>query len=397
MVEPKKNTIIIKFNAIWVFGAIIVLGLIIAFFKNRIFAVNEEQHEAIVAFEKNEKSVDILQIMLENTNENKKLVNEEREVEFQIVYEDNPNLPKGEQQTKQEGKKGKIQVTALQEYENNEMKNEEILESKEIEKEITNIIYVGTSEFLRKFDVHIGENIYLLEAEELKQEAKEDATTIIKIPRYLNVIIEQAGEEWVKVKYKENEGYIKVSNITSEAVTPLIKEKSRVAKLKDNLNLEIDLTTPSGLTLSDYKTVLSNNISDKNNIFEENAEVFYDMEQKYKINGIFIAAVGIHESAWGTSKIAEDKKNLFGYKAYDSDPYNSAEIFDTYKLAIEKVAEALAINYLYEKGTKISEDLVAKGTYYNGKDAKSVNIRYASDEEWAEKVFNYMQYLYGRL
>ena len=28
--------------------------------------------------------------------------------------------------------------------------------------------------------------------------------------------------------------------------------------------------------------------------------------------GIFLAAVGIHESAWGTSKLAIEKNNLFG-------------------------------------------------------------------------------------
>ena len=159
----------------------------------------------------------------------------------------------------------------------------------------------------------------------------------------------------------------------------------------------MDLSSPSGLTLSDYKTVLSNNLSDKNKIFEQNAEAFYKAEQKYKVNGIFIAAVGIHESAWGTSKIASDKKNLFGFTAYDSDPYNSATTFDSYENAINKVAETLSTKYLHTAGAKIGDDLIATGAYFNGTTAKSVNVRYASDEAWADKVFNYMQYLYGKL
>lgn len=335
--------------------------------------------------------------MLENTDSNKKLVNEQRDVAFVTEYENNPNLPKDEKQVKQEGKIGKIQVTALQEFSNSEMINEEIIDKKVLEEEVTEIIYVGTSEFLSKYSVHIDDKMYLLEAEDLKESADDSSNTIVNIPRYLNVTIKEAGEEWIKVEYQEKQGYLKTTNITSEAVTPLITEKNRVATLKNNLNIESDLSVPSGLTLSDYKTVLSGILSDKNKIFEQNAEIFYNAEQKYKINGIFLASIGIHESAWGTSSIAKDKNNLFGYTAYDRDPYNSATTFETYADAINTVAEALSKNYLHVAGTAISDGIVATGIYYNGTTAKSVNIKYASDEAWAEKVFNYMQYLYNRL
>ena len=277
------------------------------------------------------------------------------------------------------------------------MISEDILETTTIEDVVTKIIYKGTSEFLKRFSVHIDDQMYLLEVEDLKEEAKDEANTICTVPRYLNVTIKEAGEDWIKVSYNGKEGYLKTTNITSEAVTPIIKEKNRIATLKNNLNIDMDLSVPSGLTLSDFKTVLSNNLSDKNKIFEQNAEVFYNAEQKYKVNGIFIASVGIHESAWGTSKIASDKNNLFGFTAYDSDPYNSATTFDSYENAINKVAETLSTKYLHTAGTKIGDDLIATGAYFNGTTAKSVNVRYASDEAWADKVFNYMQYLYGKL
>ena len=399
MKETKDGKIIIKFSIMWFFAGIIIIALIISFFKNRIFATNAEnkETEAMVAFEKNQKSVDVIYVMLENTNSDKKMVNEQRDVEFQTEYEENPNLPKDEEQVKQEGKIGKIQVTALQEYKNDEMISEDILETTTIEDVVTKIIYKGTSEFLKRFSVHIDDQMYLLEAEDLKEEAKDEANTICTVPRYLNVTIKEAGEDWIKVSYNGKEGYLKTTNITSEVVTPIIKEKNRIATLKNNLNIDMDLSVPSGLTLSDFKTVLSNNLSDKNKIFEQNAEVFYNAEQKYKVNGIFIASVGIHESAWGTSKIASDKNNLFGFTAYDSDPYNSATTFDSYENAINKVAETLSTKYLHVWGTKITDDLTATGAYFNGTTAKSVNIRYASDEAWADKVFKYMQYLYGKL
>ena len=377
MRETRNGKIIIKFSLMWFFIAIIIIALIVSFFKNRIFATNtnDEEKETLVAFEQNQKSVDVIQVMLDNTDSNKKMVNEQRVVEFQTEYEDNPNLPKDEEKVKQEGKNGKVQVTALQGYQNNEMVSEDIIESTTLEEVVTKIIYKGTSEFLKKYKVHIDDQMYLLEAEDLKEAAKDDSTTICKVPRYLNVKLKEAGEEWIKVTYNGKDGYLKTTNITSEAVTPIIKEKNRVATLKNNLNIDMDLSSPSGLTLSDYKTVLSNNLSDKNKIFEQNAEAFYKAEQKYKVNGIFIAAVGIHESAWGTSKIASDKKNLFGFTAYDSDPYNSATTFDSYENAINKVAETLSTKYLHTAGTKIGDDLIATGAYFNGTTAKSVSFR----------------------
>ena len=399
MKEVKNGKIIIKFSIMWFFIAIIIIALIISFFKNRIFATNtaNKEEQTIVAFEENQKSIDVIEVMLENTNSDKKMVNEQRDVQFETQYEDNPNLPRDEEQVKQEGKIGKIQVTALQEYKDNQMINEEIIDSKTLEEVVTKIIYKGTSDFLKKYSVHIDDQMYLLEAEDLKEEAKDDSNTICNVPRYLNVKIKEAGEEWIKVAYNGKEGYLKTTNITSEAVTPMIKEKNRIATLKNNLNADMDLSVPSGLTLSDFKTVLSNNLSDKNKIFEQSAEYFYKAEQKYKVNGIFLASIGIHESAWGTSKIANDKNNLFGFTAYDSDPYNSATSFDNYENAINKVAEVLSTKYLHVAGTKISDELTATGTYFNGTSAKSVNVRYASDTGWADKVFNYMQYLYNKL
>ena len=399
MKEVKNGKIIIKFSIMWFFIAIIIIALIISFFKNRIFATNtaNKEEQTIVAFEENQKSIDVIEVMLENTNSDRKMVNEQRDVQFETQYEDNPNLPRDEEQVKQEGKIGKIQVTALQEYKDDQMINEEIIDSKTLEEVVTKIIYKGTSDFLKKYSVHIDDQMYLLEAEDLKEEAKDDSNTICNVPRYLNVKIKEAGEEWIKVAYNGKEGYLKTRNITSEAVTPMIKEKNRIATLKNNLNVDMDLSVPSGLTLSDFKTVLSNNLSDKNKIFEQSAEYFYKAEQKYKVNGIFLASIGIHESAWGTSKIANDKNNLFGFTAYDSDPYNSATSFDNYENAINKVAEVLSTKYLHVAGTKISDELTATGTYFNGTSAKSVNVRYASDTGWADKVFNYMQYLYNKL
>ena len=158
----------------------------------------------------------------------------------------------------------------------------------------------------------------------------------------------------------------------------------------------MNLNKPSGLSLEQFKKVLTDE-KDKNKIFSNNAEYFYYIEKQYSINGIFIASIGIHESAWGTSKIAKDKNNLFGYGAYDSNPYNGAYTFSNYSESIDLMARVLTKYYLNPKGTKIYNSEVALGTYYNGATLSGVNKRYATDKNWANGVYNNMKYLCNKL
>ena len=83
MKEVKNGKIIIKFSIMWFFIAIIIIALIISFFKNRIFATNtaNKEEQTIVAFEENQKSIDVIEVMLENTNSDKKMVNEQNEIQ----------------------------------------------------------------------------------------------------------------------------------------------------------------------------------------------------------------------------------------------------------------------------------------------------------------------------
>ena len=386
--EKMDGKIIIKISILWLFALVIIASLSIAFFKNDIFATNDYKNEnkQISEIEPNENTVDILQLMVSNNYSNKKLVNEERDIEFITEKINDNQIPKGEEKIEQKGVLGKKQVKALQQYENDKFISEDIIESVTVKEPVKEIIHVGTSEFLAKLKVHIGEEMFLMEKTDLKKEANDSSESITTINRYLNFEVLEVSENWTKVKYKENEGYLPNEKLTSEAITPKIKEKNRIARIKDSLKKDMDLTEPTGLTLSDYKTMLGYNKSDKNSIFADNVEYFYNAEQKYGVNGIFIAAVGIHESGWGTSYLAKEKKNLFGYKAYDRDPINSAQDFESYEDAINTVAQALSKNYL-----------TPSGSFYYGKTMEAVNTKYASDSGWHEKVYSYMEYLYDKL
>ena len=160
--------------------------------------------------------------------------------------------------------------------------------------------------------------------------------------------------------------------------------------------MNMALNKPSGLSLEQFKKVLTDS-KDTNKIFVNNAQYFYYIEKQYNINGIFVAAVGIHESAWGTSKLALEKKNLFGYGAYDSNPYNGAYNFSDYSESIDLLARVFVKYYLNPKGTSIYGGEKATGSYYNGATLAGVNTRYASDKNWANSVYKYMQYLYNKL
>ena len=178
------------------------------------------------------------------------------------------------------------------------------------------------------------------------------------------------------------------------------KEQEKIKKTENNnsknISFNMALNKPSGLSLEQFKKVLTDD-KDKNKIFENNAEYFFYIEEQYNINGIFVASIGIHESAWGTSRIAKNKYNLFGYGAYDSNPYNGAYTFSNYSESIDLLARVLVKYYLNPKGTTIYDGQVASGKYYNGNTVSAVNVKYATDKNWANCVYKYMEYLYGKI
>ena len=164
----------------------------------------------------------------------------------------------------------------------------------------------------------------------------------------------------------------------------------------NGLSFDMALNKPSGFSLEKFTKALKDD-KDKNKVFEENAKYFYYIEKEYNINGLFVAAVGIHESAWGTSAIARNKHNLFGYGAYDSNPYNGAYSFDSYSESIDLIARVFVKYYLNPKGTIIYSGEKANGSFYNGNTLSAINKKYASDKNWANGVYNHMKYLYNKI
>ena len=341
-----------------------------------------------------------MNILSENMSEvvKKDISTEVQVIEREYEYLENSQLPKDEQIVDVEGWDGSKEVTYIRSYENGELTDEKIINEYITLLPSKAVIEVGTSQYLLDKMMHIGDTVYTTEEVIMYQEPKEKAEiSICKIYQYIDVTLNEVLDGWCKVTVDGYQGYIKSSSLTSVGLKPEIVEMSRIQRIMITLKFDMPLNKPSGFTREDFKKVLTGNSQDTKKIFEDNAEFFYEIEQKYNVNGILLASMGIHESAWGTSKIANDKKNLFGYGAYDSSPYSSAFNFSTYAEGIELVAKALSKYYLNEAGTPIYDGETAKASFYNGPTLSGINVRYASDPNWAQKVYNKMEMLYQKL
>ena len=362
-----------------------------------------QQMQETKSFESNSSAIDLQKVLNSNLSTIKTIITseEEQEVEYPVTKVDNPLLPKGEEKVKKAGIKGKDKVTVVRTYENNEVVEEIVTQRTTIEPTTEEIVEVGTSEFLANNKVHIGDTMYLIEDVTLKQMDNEASLDVVSVKKYLDVKLLDLSGDWAKISYEDKdgtkEGYVKNIKLTSSAVNQDVLEKNRLQKIITKLDFNMELNKPSGFTEDDFKKMLTGNAQDKNSVFTNNATFFYQMEQKYNLNGVFLAAMGIHESQWGTSRIAMDKKNLFGYGAYDSDAYTYSFEFEDYTEGIELVAKVLVKHYLNTTGTPVYDGELATGKYYNGPNVSGVNVRYATDTNWANAVYTIMENLYKKL
>lgn len=383
---------------------LLVLFIFSMFSTNYIFAKDLETLDtkkiSVASFEKNENPQDVYEIISENISNmyQKEIVDRDEQIEFETEYINNKDFPFEEQIVLQEGILGSKKVTYVINYENDVVTSKfKIGESITLEPQ-KEVIQVGTSNILKQCGIHIGDNLYVSQDIDLKKEPVEDSESLKIVPAFYDVkALEIIDEAWFKVEFEGETGFISCDFLTSEALTPGIYEICRKAKILNKVDFNMNLNEPSGLILSDYEKIFLNFSQDTNNVFKENYSAFFEAEQKYGINGVFLASIAIHESNWGKSAIAIDKHNLFGFGAYDSSPYESAVTFETYSDGIDTVAKWLSSKYLNPSGTVIKSGDIASGTYFNGVTISNVNTRYASDTEWGTKLFKTMQNIYSEL
>ena len=385
---------------------IIVLNIIVAyayfFQKDEVYAKETNTNVQNVKIS-NASALNVEEIMNKNAEEAQQdeYYVEETELEYITKYQQNEQLPTGVMQVIQEGRNGKQEITTKRSYKNGEVVLEEQISSKITKASINKIVEVGSGKGRSTYKVKVGDTVYVTsDRASVMTEPSEEAQKIATLTKGMDVKIVVIENGWYKISGQGVDGYIKGENTTY--INPNAKYEGNINNNLENKNniqslrFDMALNKPSGLSLEQFKKVLTDS-KDKNNIFKNNAQYFYYIEQQYNINGLFVAAVGIHESNWGTSKIAQNKHNLFGYGAYDSNPYNGAYQFTNYSESIDLIARVFVKYYLNPKGTSIYCGEKAAGTYYNGHTLSGINKKYATDKNWANGVYKHMQYLYNKL
>ncbi len=132
---------------------------------------------------------------------------------------------------------------------------------------------------------------------------------------------------------------------------------------------DTDLTLPSGENAQTIDAFLDGTA------LAGLGSAYMQAEQLDHVSARYLVAHSILESGWGTSALARDKNNLFGYGADDSNPYGDAMSFSSFSACILWVANVVKINYL-----------TPGGAYYHGPTLRGMNVDYASDPNWAVKI-----------
>lgn len=381
--------------------------------KSESLATNAENVEEKTYEKANIEEFNINEIINNNTAEpiREEIVSEEVDLEYTTIYQNSNTISKGKVQVSQEGRDGKQSVITKKKYQGNELVGEEQTGRTIKVAAVDKIVQIGTGENATNHKIQKGDNVSVTSATLnvfLEKDKNSNKITTLQKDDQVNVI--EVDNEWCKIRYNSYLGWVDINCLEykQEKETKIEQNSNKVIVIENsntktkeqlscNLNENMSLNVPSGLTLEQFKKVLSNNDQDKNKIFEQNAEYFYYIEKQYNINGLFVAAVGIHESAWGTSKISADKKNLFGYGASDSNPYNNAYTFSSYSEGIDLLARVFVKYYINPAGKKIYDNEIATGKYYSGPTLAEVNKKYASDKNWNKSVYNWMKYLYNKL
>ena len=401
-----KNLIYFLIFVVFMLYSILFYNL---YFSKKVYATEETANQDTEEVKISQaEDVNLEEIISQNTNNGQREEYEVKEevLEYITKYRTNTSIPKGVVQIVQEGRQGTQEVTIKKTYKDEELINEEQVSQKVTTASINKIVEIGGGAGTSNYTAKVGDTLYVTSDRlSVMVEPDENSQKVATLSKNDQLELKEIKNSWYQIECGTARGYVKAECTTY--IDPNAPEEEEItndsspntkstSELKSALSFNMALNKPSGLSLEQFKKVL-NDDNDKNSIFANNAQYFYYIEKQYDINGIFVAAVAIHESAWGTSKIALEKKNLFGYGAYDSSPYNSAYNFSNYSESIDLLARVFVKYYLNPKGTSIYGGEVATGSYYNGATLTGVNTRYATDKNWANRVYYYMQYLYNKL
>lgn len=139
---------------------------------------------------------------------------------------------------------------------------------------------------------------------------------------------------------------------------------------------DLRFPAPSSVTPSVINSWLASN----NSPLQGLGSAYIEAQNIYGVNVTYLLAHSIEETGWGWSQIAQQKNNLFGYGAYDSNPGPDAGIFPSNEYAILFQAYEVRNNYLNP----------GSSNFYNWPTLDGMNENYATSHTWSTSIASLM-------
>ena len=158
-----------------------------------------------------------------------------------------------------------------------------------------------------------------------------------------------------------------------------------------NYYMYLNIHTKSNYSSTNINDYIKNNMGKTKNAYGDYAEsgastlygmgtYFYHAQEKYGTNALLTFSLSRNETGNGTSNISISKNNGFGLNAVDSNPYASASRYAYFENSIIGFANDW-MTYNYAKADASNYF----GSQFGDKQS-GINIKYASDPYWSEKM-----------
>lgn len=146
-----------------------------------------------------------------------------------------------------------------------------------------------------------------------------------------------------------------------------------------------NLTDPSGITLGQIENFL------QGTPLAADAGYFLAAQQTNHVSAIYLVSDAVLETGWGTSTLYTQKHNLFGFNAFDANPFGDGASFPSDQACISFVSWYVSVYYLTPPGSEVPNypgqpGSVPTGQFYNGPTVAGMSVDYASDPSWATKI-----------
>lgn len=162
-----------------------------------------------------------------------------------------------------------------------------------------------------------------------------------------------------------------------EAMERRRQEIERIRNFYGSFSRYTDVSQHLGVSKELYKEVMASVHYGNSAMFLKNADIFWELAEKYGLNEFLLPGICAWESGWAADPI--ELNNFSSQRKLDGSYFS----YETQYEGIEAVASNLATNYL-----------PVNGKYYNGKSLDEINVLYCQPDpthKWAGGVSDCMR------